>query len=462
MSLREPKVNQTIWTRPDTGGALADAIISLSATGEVVDVSTADRFALPGHDTWVGHPLTTLLDAASQAQVRRAMTALANGDGALARAQIVLPDGAGRGLPVLAVLEPMGEGIRLLCLDQTPLQEAVTRTDRLQAALELATGEDRVTRGLQRALMTHIDAALVMVDAATGRILDLSRPAAALLAIGTETAGPLGGNTAFTQCFEGRRRSEFIENLCAAATANRSVRAELRGGRGPVDVRPKMSRASDVTLLVCMLDAVDGSPKTDDLQGFSGLCQGSPDSMVCLSPQGAINEINPAFLRMVAATSPSEVEGRPIVSFLLRGAIDLRAMTEQRNATTFSTQIVGLTGLRTPVEITVSDLPDGGSGLVLRDVTLADATRPADEAPAPDSQNWAQSEAARQVGTVPLRNIVAGMTDVIERDCVEGAIALTQNNRVAAAEMLGLSRQSLYVKLRKFGLLDKGDQDGPA
>jgi DNA-binding NtrC family response regulator len=64
----------------------------------------------------------------------------------------------------------------------------------------------------------------------------------------------------------------------------------------------------------------------------------------------------------------------------------------------------------------------------------------------------------RQVGNMPLRDIVAGMTDAVEKDCVEAALVLTQNNRVAAAEMLGLSRQSLYVKLRKFGLLDKGDQ----
>jgi DNA-binding protein Fis len=30
---------------------------------------------------------------------------------------------------------------------------------------------------------------------------------------------------------------------------------------------------------------------------------------------------------------------------------------------------------------------------------------------------------------------------------------MTSNNRVAAAEMLGLSRQSLYVKLRKYDLV---------
>jgi DNA-binding protein Fis len=36
---------------------------------------------------------------------------------------------------------------------------------------------------------------------------------------------------------------------------------------------------------------------------------------------------------------------------------------------------------------------------------------------------------------------------------------LTGNNRAAAAELLSLSRQSLYVKLRKFGLLAKAGNE---
>jgi DNA-binding NtrC family response regulator len=45
-------------------------------------------------------------------------------------------------------------------------------------------------------------------------------------------------------------------------------------------------------------------------------------------------------------------------------------------------------------------------------------------------------------------------TDVIERLCIEAALKLTDDNRASAAEMLGLSRQSLYVKLRRYGLGD--------
>jgi DNA-binding NtrC family response regulator len=61
------------------------------------------------------------------------------------------------------------------------------------------------------------------------------------------------------------------------------------------------------------------------------------------------------------------------------------------------------------------------------------------------------------VGSSTLKDIVGETTDVVEKMCIQTAVELTRNNRVAAAEMLGLSRQSLYVKLRKFGLLSKDE-----
>ena len=50
-------------------------------------------------------------------------------------------------------------------------------------------------------------------------------------------------------------------------------------------------------------------------------------------------------------------------------------------------------------------------------------------------------------------------TDVIEKLCIEAALELTKNNRASAAEMLGLSRQSLYSKLHRFGLSGPDDED---
>ncbi|MEY3474810.1 MAG: transcriptional regulator PpsR, partial [Pseudomonadota bacterium] len=58
------------------------------------------------------------------------------------------------------------------------------------------------------------------------------------------------------------------------------------------------------------------------------------------------------------------------------------------------------------------------------------------------------------VGRVPLKDIVRDTTDLIEQLCIEAALKLTGDNRASAAEMLGLSRQSLYIKLRRFGIGD--------
>ena len=62
-----------------------------------------------------------------------------------------------------------------------------------------------------------------------------------------------------------------------------------------------------------------------------------------------------------------------------------------------------------------------------------------------------------RVGRLPLKQLVRESTDVIEALCIEAALKLTQDNRAAAAELLGLSRQSLYTKLRRFDIGDSED-----
>jgi DNA-binding NtrC family response regulator len=61
----------------------------------------------------------------------------------------------------------------------------------------------------------------------------------------------------------------------------------------------------------------------------------------------------------------------------------------------------------------------------------------------------------RLVGYSTLKEIVDETTEIIEKMCIEAALEMSGNNRAAAAELLSLSRQSLYVKLRKFGILNK-------
>jgi DNA-binding NtrC family response regulator len=51
-----------------------------------------------------------------------------------------------------------------------------------------------------------------------------------------------------------------------------------------------------------------------------------------------------------------------------------------------------------------------------------------------------------------LKDIVRESTDLIEQLCIEAALSYTSDNRASAAEILGLSRQSLYSKLHRYGL----------
>jgi DNA-binding NtrC family response regulator len=54
---------------------------------------------------------------------------------------------------------------------------------------------------------------------------------------------------------------------------------------------------------------------------------------------------------------------------------------------------------------------------------------------------------------------VGETTAVVERVCIEAALKLTGDNRATAAKMLGLSRQSLYAKLRRYGLGGLGSDE---
>ena len=107
----------------------------------------------------------------------------------------------------------------------------------------------------------------------------------------------------------------------------------------------------------------------------------------------------------------------------------------------------------TDVEISAVAVNTGDQkclGFTIRDVGL----RLTNEAKSTKELPRSTGEMTDLVGRVPLKDIVRGTTDLIEQLCIEAALQITGDNRASAAEMLGLSRQSLYVKLRRFGIGD--------
>jgi hypothetical protein len=183
------------------------------------------------------------------------------------------------------------------------------------------------------------------------------------------------------------------------------------------------------------------------------------DGIVFADGEGMIRAANEAFLNLTDASEHGGGAG-PFDRGLSRrgGQVDLRVLLDNVKRTgqlrLYATRLT-TDYLRSDRGGTLGQLAerpaepgagDGGAG------------REPGGRPAPHRQRHAGRRCALGDGTggvLDLKDIVAETTDVIEKMCIETALELTRNNRVAAADMLGLSRQSLYVKLRKYALLNK-------
>jgi transcriptional regulator PpsR len=165
------------------------------------------------------------------------------------------------------------------------------------------------------------------------------------------------------------------------------------------------------------------------------------------------------------AQLPSEEAARDqsIERWLGRQGVDvdvLLANLRQRSTVRlFATIMRGEFGAAADVEVSAVALVNAGQscyGLAIRNVGRRLSGERPNELPRSVEQ------LTDLIGRVSLKELVRQSTDVIERLCIETALKMTGDNRASAAEILGLSRQSFYVKLRRYGLGDLGPDSGPA
>jgi len=382
-------------------------------------------------------------------------------------------DNANWAFPVRYTLHKTGNPDIILMLgrDLRPIAELQHRLVKAQLALErdYETHRDYETR--YRVIMEASRDALVLVDVASGRIVDLNAVAAQVLGADPEV---LAGS-AFTQEFDGRRRGEFIEGLVLAANDDTSGPVSVKTRRGKLDVaiHPVVFRAAGEKSLLCRIETAQSAETiAAELSGMlAQLYRNGPDAVVMTDALGTIRSVNDAFLNLTEAGSASDVKGKSLADFLSRGSVDLKVLTDNATRTgrmrMYATRLEGAFGSQLSVELSATHLNAAGGisgfAFVIRDTSRMEVVRDPSAAivpgPSPVSDD-AMRNVMDLVGSAPLKDIVAATTDVVEKMCIETAVELTDNNRVAAAEMLGLSRQSLYVKLRKYGLLSKADRNG--
>ncbi len=185
--------------------------------------------------------------------------------------------------------------------------------------------------------------------------------------------------------------------------------------------------------------------------------ESAPDALVVTDIEGRILTVNRAFLDLGQIGTEDQARGQLLDKWLGRSGVDFRVLLsnlrQHGSVKLFATQLRGELGASSEVEISAVSVDAGDQrclGFTIRDMgrRLTSDGRGAKELPRSASQM------TELVGRLPLKDIVRETTDLIEQLCIEAALQLTGDNRASAAEMLGLSRQSLYIKLRRFGIGD--------
>lgn len=442
----------------------SDIALHVGRDGRIISVLVNPHHRSFGQlSHWVGEPVRSVLTGESVAKFDRRVEQLRAADeGTSLAVEITHSDPAAGEFPIRYALHrlPADDSVFMLGRDLRAISEIQQKLVSVQLALERDYEAQREIDTRYRVLMEMTRDAILLVSMATGRIADLNAAAATLL--GGSRAELLGA--AVAQEFVGRRRGELLEAMASLATADAAAPVEMQARRSQKRVLmvPLVFRAAGERLLLCRLDQPEmPHAAMDELsEGLTRLYHEGVDGIVFTDRDGMIRGANEAFLNLTDAPSLASVRGRSMADFLTRGMVDLKVLIDNARRTgrmrLYSTRLVTVFNAQLAVEISatwLNDRPQPILALIVRDASRADALR----RPGISAGEEGVSSVVELVGSSKLKDIVAETADVVERMCIETAVELTRNNRVAAAEMLGLSRQSLYVKLRKYGLLSKGE-----
>jgi transcriptional regulator PpsR len=306
----------------------------------------------------------------------------------------------------------------------------------------------------------------MIVDAASSRIVDANPAALALF----DESAPQVLKSEFPGHFDASSAQQVRTLLGDVRATGRdgSIRVQLAKADRECSVAASLFRQEHASLFLVRLSSGAAPPEGSALRATSILLQyfdAAPDGLVITEFDGRIVKANPAFIEMAQLGSAEQARGELLDRWLGRAGVDfgvaLANLRQNGSIKLFSTALRGEHGATADVEVSAVSLADGshkqGFGFAIRNVEkrLSASSSSVRELPRSVAQ------LTELIGRVPLRDLVREATDVIEKLSIEAALELTGDNRASAAEMLGLSRQSLYVKLRRFGLAEHAaDEEG--
>ncbi|MFP4126995.1 MAG: transcriptional regulator PpsR [Alphaproteobacteria bacterium] len=442
----------------------ADIALVIDQRGVIRDFALGlDDFPGGLGEGWIGRALKDVVTAESRDKVLRLLQDAAGGDSRRGR-HLNHPLGPGAAdLPVLYVAVPLGDASWIVALgrDLRPLAQLQQRLIDAQQSLEQDYSRLRHVETRYRLLFQIASDPILVVDAATQRVLEANP--AALRQLPAHEAGIVGRR--FPEGFTRDGADAIDVMLASVRTSGRpdETRADTLDGETFV-VSASLFRQEAAALFLLRLAPLSAfQPVTSpvDAKALRAL-DDAPDGFVLTDDDGRVLKTNAAFLELAQLHAAEQAEGEALDRWVGRSGVDLNVLLanlrERGVVRLFTTQMRGEHGVVSEVEVSAASVVNGGKphfGFLIRNVgRRLQGAQPS--APAAGQHELPRSveQLTELVGRVSLKDLVRETTDMIERLYIEAALELTGNNRASAAEMLGLSRQSLYVKLHRYGLRD--------
>ena len=442
--------------------AAADVALVVDKEGVIRDVSFgSDELSREGYAKWIGQPWIDTVTPESRPKVE-ALLRDASPQSATKGRHVNHPSVHGADVPVMystlrvgakGQVIAIGRDLRALAMLQTRLVEA-------QQSMERDYWRLRQVETRYRLLFQMSAEAILVVDATGDKVAE-ANPAAGQL-LGESVSRVVGRD--FAECFEPADADKVATLVSAARTSGKSeeVLLHIAGGRGECTVGASLFRHEKASAFFVRLGSPPAASAGRNARGRTallGAVEHSPDAFVLTDLQGNVLLANAAFQELAQLASEEQGRGESLDRWLGRPGVDLQVLlTNLRQhgvVRLFATTLRGENGVPADVEISAATVPGAeppALGFAIRNVGRR---LPAEPVAARSTVPRSVEQLKELVGRTPLREIVGDTTDLIERLCIEAALELTRNNRASAAEMLGLSRQSLYVKLRRYGLVDR-------
>jgi len=445
----------------------SDLALVIDEHGVILDVSfQTDEFArdLDHQSAWLGRPWIDTVSLDSRPKVQSLLREAASRLAPRWR-HLNHPSGRGTQVPILYSAVRLGQDPRTVAFgrDLRALSELQQRLVDAQQSLEQDYSRLRHVEMRYRLLFQRSSEAVLILDAVTLKVTEANPAAHHLFGPAIKRVLTRGLWQAFDEA--GAHAVHALLTVVGAAGQADEVRARLQEPELNVVVSASLFREDNASLFLVRLapDEPDDGAALPSPTGAKllKLVESAPDGFVVIGTDHRIITANAAFLQLAQLGNEEQARGETLDRWLGQQGVELDVLVatlQQRGSVRlFATVVRGENGASTEVEVSAVAVMNGGQpcyGFVARDISRRFAVKPGAQDPR------SAEHLTELIGQVSLKELVRQSTDVIERLCIETALKMTGDNRASAAEMLGLSRQSFYVKLRRYGLGDLASEGG--